>query len=373
MKTVTLFPIEREGDRFIGIPARNDFEYRQLIAEYRGLQWSHDHRCYLMPYSRFHLNAIFQHFRAAEWYVDYSELRFTSPTGETPSNHTQGTAKETVVTELEDYMHWMKQLRYSKNTINTYTGLLRVFFDYFHEKDPKEITNEDVEDFNKGYILEKGYSRVFQSQIISALKLFYMRFHSRELDIHHLERPRKAQRLPEVLSKAEVASLLMAVKNSKHRFMLSLIYSCGLRIGEALNIRLNDMDLERRFVHIRHAKGAKDRFIPLGDRILDKMRQYMATYKPKDYLIEGRDGGQYSQSSARQVLIKAVSNTQITKHVTLHTLRHSYATHLLENGTDVRYIQELLGHNDPKTTMIYTHVSTNSLQKIRNPFDDLAI
>ncbi|THD68097.1 integrase [Robertkochia marina] len=268
-------------------------------------------------------------------------------------------------------MYWMHQMRYSKNTIKTYIGLLHVFFDFFREKIPTEINLRDIDRFNQEYILGNGYSRVFQNQLISALKLYYMRYHNKELDIMHLERPRKARKLPEVLSKEEVIDLLTAVRNLKHRFLLSLVYSCGLRIGEALNLRLTDLDTTRKFMHVRHAKGAKDRFIPLSDRTLEKLRDYLRTYRPKDYVFEGQDGGPYTQSSARQVLSRALAHTNITKHVTLHTLRHSYATHLLENGTDIRYIQELLGHCDPKTTMIYTHVSTSSLQKIRNPFDDL--
>ena len=372
MRTIKLLPLIRDGEQYIRIEPENDAEFRRVINHYKGLSWSHEERAYLMPYSRFHLNAIFQYLRKEEWYVDYSGLQFTAASipEEVPSPADPSIARK-VITELEDYMHWMEQLRYSRNTINTYTGLLRVFFDFYPDKDPKDIDRADVEAFNENYILAKGYSRVFQNQIISALKLFYMRFHDRKLDTHNLERPRKRNKLPEVLSKGEVMQLLTAVQNSKHRFLFSLIYSCGLRIGEALNLRITDLDTQRKFMHIRHGKGAKDRFIPISDKTLEKLREYLRAYDPKHYVFEGRNGDAYSQSSARQVFNKAVARTGLQKKVTLHTLRHSYATHLLENGTDIRYIQELLGHNDPKTTMLYTHISSSSLQKIRNPFDDL--
>ncbi|WP_224490974.1 site-specific tyrosine recombinase/integron integrase [Robertkochia flava] len=376
MKTVTLLPFMHEGQHHIRIEVIDDPDFRTLIRAYNGLHWSHEQRAYLMPYSRFHLNAIFQHFRSEGWYVDYSKLRFESESELSDADDTKDripdeTIARKVAIELEDYRHWMEQMRYSKNTINTYTGLLRVFFDFFCDKDPIDIDRADVERFNEAYIIAKGYSRVFQNQIISALKLFYMRFHDRKLDTYNLERPRRERKLPEVLSKEEVFRILSAVKNIKHRFLFSLIYSCGLRIGEALNLRISDIDTHRQFMHIRHPKGAKDRFIPISDKTLEKLNEYLRTYHPKYYLFEGQKGGQYTQSSARSIFKSLLEELGITKKVTLHTLRHSYATHLLENGTDIRYIQELLGHNDPKTTMLYTHGTTRSLQKIRNPFDDL--
>lgn len=368
MKNITLHPWRYREHDYIRIDPSADPEIELVLNSCKALNWLEEHGFYASKHSRSALNTIFQHLREEGFYVDYSRLK--SHTNPSPITR-QPSQTQPAQSDLANFHSWLHQLRYSKNTINTYTGLLKVFFEFFPDKDPKEINKGDVESFNQEYILKRGYSRVFQNQLISALKLYYIRYHDRELDIDLLERPRKERKLPEVLSKEEVVELLTAVKNSKHRFLLSLIYSCGLRIGEALNLRLNDLDTTRRFAHIRHAKGAKDRFIPLSEHTLVKLRDYLRTYRPADFVFEGRDGGPYTASSARQVLKRALQQTNITKRVTLHTLRHSYATHLLENGTDIRYIQELLGHNDPKTTMIYTHVSTSSLQKIRNPFDDL--
>lgn len=146
-----------------------------------------------------------------------------------------------------------------------------------------------------------------------------------------------------------------------------------MRIGEALSLKINSIDSTRGFIHIKHAKGAKDRYVPLSDKTLALLRQYYIVHKPRLYLFEGANGGMYSQASCRKILQNALKSTPIKKHVTLHTLRHSYATHLLESGTDLRYIQTILGHNSPKTTMIYTHVSEGNLKKIKNPFDDMDI
>ena len=154
---------------------------------------------------------------------------------------------------------------------------------------------------------------------------------------------------------------------------MSILYACGLRIGETLNIKVNDLDLKRGFTHIKSGKGRKDRYVPIPKRMCSLLYEYIEAYKPRYYLFEGAKGAKYSPVSARQVLKRALNQAGIEKSVTLHTLRHSHATHLLENGTDIRYIQELLGHNSPKTTMIYTHVSSTSLDRIKNPFDDFEL
>ena len=175
-----------------------------------------------------------------------------------------------------------------------------------------------------------------------------------------------------MLSKEEVAAILQALVNQKHRTMLSLIYACGLRRGELLNLKPENVDSKRHLLLILNAKGKKDRVIPISDKVIAMLREYYKMYKPKIWLFEGQNAGeQYSDKSIQSVLKQALEKAKISKPVTLHWLRHSYATHLLESGTDLRYIQELLGHKSSKTTEIYTHVTEKSLQKIKSPFDDL--
>jgi integrase/recombinase XerD len=175
-----------------------------------------------------------------------------------------------------------------------------------------------------------------------------------------------------VLSKEEVKAILNAHENIKHKMMLSLIYSCGLRCGELLALKPVNIDSKRNIILLKNAKGKKDRIAPLSLKILELLRDYYKLFKPTTYLFEGLiEGTPYSDKSLQQVLKQALQKTGITKPVTLHWLRHSYATLLLESGTDLRYIQELLGHNSSKTTEIYTHVSTKSIQQIKSPFDDL--
>lgn len=190
--------------------------------------------------------------------------------------------------------------------------------------------------------------------------------------VDKIHRPKRSKVLPNVLSKEEIKLIWNAHSNIKHKMMLSLIYSCGLRRSELLNLKPADIDSKRGIVIIRQGKGKKDRIAPLSPKILEMLREYYVLCKPKTWLFEGQNiGEQYSEYSLQSVLKQALQKVGNTKPVTLHWLRHSYATHLLENGTDLRYIQELLGHSSSKTTEIYTHVSTKSLQQIKSPFDDL--
>ncbi len=274
--------------------------------------------------------------------------------------------------EITEFIKWLRSKRYSENTIKTYADALKSFLTFFSSKSLNEITNEDVICYNIEYILKKGLSASYQNQIVNALKLFFITRLNTKIDIEKIHRPKKSKTLPNVLSKEEVRLILNAHKNFKHRTMLCLIYACGLRRGELLKLRLADVDGKRGLLIIRQAKGSKDRIVPISEKIIEMLREYYKMYKPKVWLFEGHNvGEQYSEKSLQNVLKQALKKTKIKKSVTLHWLRHSYATHLLEAGTDIRYIQELLGHKSTKTTEIYTHVTTKSLQNIKSPFDDL--
>jgi integrase/recombinase XerD len=267
---------------------------------------------------------------------------------------------------------WMKTMRYSDRTIKVYCECLQLFFRFLGDKPVEAIENADLVDFNSRYILANGYSATLQNQVVNALKLFYSRLEGVQLEIDQLERPRRSHPLPNVLSKEEVAAILQHIQNQKHRTMLSLIYACGLRRSELLNLKPLQIDSKRHLLIILNGKGMKDRVVPISDKVITMLRDYYKMYKPVNWLFEGQNAGeQYSESSLQEVLKIAIRKARIKKPVTLHWLRHSYATHLLEAGTDLRYIQELLGHKSSKTTEIYTHVSEKSLLKISSPFDNL--
>ena len=285
--------------------------------------------------------------------------------------HTLLPNKEGIENILKFKQHLLSK-RYSLNTINTYCDALKSFFTYFNTKSIHQITNEDVVLYNNDYILKNNLSSSYQNQIVNAIKLFFKIIEEKSIEVEKIHRPKREKKLPNVLSKEEVKLILEAHSNVKHKMMLSLIYSCGLRCGELLTLQPTHIDSKRNLVLLKNSKGKKDRIVPLSPKILEMLRAYYKTFKPKMYLFEGQVAGKpYEARSLQLILKQALHKAAISKPVTLHWLRHSYATHLLESGTDLRYIQELLGHNSSKTTEIYTHVSTKNIQQIKSPFDDL--
>lgn len=275
---------------------------------------------------------------------------------------------------VEALRRYMRVRRYSEASIHSYTEGLSVFLRFCGKQESSAIGHEDLERFNDEYIIKPNRSASYQNVVINAIKLFVNTFTSTRIDPEILERPRKAYRLPVILSKEEVQSILKNTSNLKHKCMLTLIYSCGLRSGELINMKVGDVDSQRMVIHIRNAKGSKDRYVPLSEKLLPLLREYYLAYKPKEYLFNGAEGvGKYSRTSLQRVFHQAVNRTGITKKIRLHNLRHSYATHLLENGVNLRYIQELLGHNNPKTTQVYTLVSRENSRKVNSPLDDLEI
>jgi integrase/recombinase XerD len=274
--------------------------------------------------------------------------------------------------KIDQFKYWLQSKRYSESTIGTYIDSIQTFLRYYATKNLSEITNDDLIKFNNEYILANHFSASYQNQVVNAVKLFFRTVEDKQLYPELVHRPKTQKLLPNVLSKEEIKIILNAHGNIKHKAMLSLIYSCGLRRGELLNLTLNDIDSKRGLIVIRKAKGRKDRITPLSNKILELLREYYIAYKPTHWLFEGQNKNeQYEGSSLSSVLKQALEKSKITKPVSLHWLRHSYATHLLENGTDLRYIQEILGHSRSTTTEIYTHVSNNSIQKVISPFDSL--
>lgn len=276
------------------------------------------------------------------------------------------------IAQISKFKQHLASKRYSNNTIKTYCDALRSFFVFYRNKPISEITNEDVIIYNNDFILKNNFSASYQNTVSSSLRLYFKIIQETKIEIDKIHRPKTSKLLPNVLSKEEVKVILSAHTNVKHKMMLSLIYSCGLRCGELLALKPVHIDSKRNIVLLKNSKGNKDRIVPLSPKILEMLRDYYLVFKPTNFLFEGSIAGtRYSEKSLQSVLKQALKKATITKPVTLHWLRHSYATHLLESGTDLRYIQELLGHNSSKTTEIYTHVSTKNIQQIKSPFDDL--
>ncbi|WP_020538193.1 tyrosine-type recombinase/integrase [Lewinella cohaerens] len=264
-----------------------------------------------------------------------------------------------------------QQLRlrhFSWRTIKSYLSQLRMLFLFFPSMPPSSLSIKEISTYLLDRIQKKNWQPATQQQAICAFKFYYTTVLELAYDWDIIQ-PRKGRKLPTVLSQGEVIRLLEAVSNLKHRCILMLIYSGGLRLSELTNLQLKDINYDRRQVFIDSGKGKRDRYTLLSENCLQALQTYLKKYQPKLWLFEGQDGGQYSNRSVQAILRRAVVASGINPRTTVHTLRHSFATHLLEQGVDLRYIQDLLGHASSKTTEIYTHITSSATDKIVSPLD----
>ncbi len=295
-------------------------------------------------------------------------LRSVNRFGQTRAVQKKPLDKSIVDREFEKQL---KLLNRSKNTINNYMGMVAHFLYHFQGKDIASLPEKKIKDYIHHHRDKQGYSESYQRLMISALKSYYKIVYKRLLDNEEIPFPKKAQRLPKVISQKDVEKMIRLTVNPKHRMILLLLYGLGLRNSELSNLQLNDIDFKREIITIYNAKGRKDRQIPLPDALKEPINRYIRDFAPKEFFITGQYGGQYSGSSIDKVVKQAARRARVKFNVTPHVLRHCFATHSLEKGIDLRYIQIMLGHKSSRTTEIYTHVSTRHLKKVGNPLDDL--
>lgn len=273
-------------------------------------------------------------------------------------------------TELIDrYTKLLHLKNYSPKTEKAYLHHLNLFLDYItslkiSEVDSKVLLN--YFDYLKG-IKKFSYSAMKQS--LASVRLLFLDVLKKEIDFDFFVKMKKPNSLPNILTFEEVRKIIGSITNLKHRAIISTIYSCGLRISECVNLKLSDIDSSAMTIKIVSAKGRNDRVVMLSEKLLSFLREYVKEFKPKKYLFEGQNGDKYSTRSIQQIFNRAVEKVRIKKKVSVHSLRHSFASHLLDNGTDIRFIQELLGHKHLSTTQIYTHINPVSVKKIKSPFD----
>lgn len=381
-KTLSLEALDHHGQRRIALRFAYDTE---LIATAKsiGAQWSKSNKCWHVENGSASMKAIFASYKGQAWVNADALFNKTASAPRLPikraiskpaSNAPRVPEVPLSPAQAEALQRMQQKLeiaRYSTRTIDTYLSATRKFFQHFPAKHPNDIRTEDIERYQHYMASERKVSNSTLNQVVNAVRYYYKDVLGDAQRVKFIERPRRERKLPSVLSEAEVAALLKAVDNLKHRCILMLIYSAGLRLGELLALERTDIIPERRQVLIRGGKGGKDRVSLLSDRILTHLNEYLHAYTPGTFLFESPDGGMYSATSVQMVFRRALKKAGITAPATVHTLRHSFATHLLENGTDLRYIQTLLGHSSSKTTEIYTHVSTKAIGKIRSPLDNL--
>ncbi len=278
---------------------------------------------------------------------------------------------EKIIKALEKNNQTMVLKGFANSTIKTYQNSLLPFFSFFEHTDYKLITKEQIEGFIYHLIHKYKISEQQQNTIINAIKCFYEHSLGMPREYYKITRPKRSKNLPNVLSIQEVAAIINSPKNIKHKAILHTIYSAGLRISELVRLRITDIRSEDGYIFIKDSKGKKDRHTVLSPYLLDLLRDYYKVYRPSYWLFEGQDGGQYSKRSIQNIFRKAVKETGSNPWSTPHTLRHSFATHLMQKGVNIRYIQNALGHSSPKTTEVYTQILSINNKTLTSPLDNI--
>jgi len=358
MKILIYKPISQAKRIKISIPFEMKAE-REMLKKIEGRWYHKSQRLWSVPYTTENLSLL------KKIFVGKYEMVDQNATPKIPAITLNTKSME----ELAKVHQKLVLKGYSEHTLRNYKHELATFFKYFENFDLKKLDKEKIESYIF-YLIEKyKISESKQNTAINAIKFYYEQVLNLPREYYDIQRPKKQKSLPNVLSQEEVLALINYPKNIKHKAVLYTIYSCGLRVSELLNLRIKDIRSDDGYVFIKGAKGKKDRHTVLSENLLIVLREYFKKHKPSYWLFEGRDGGKYSAKSVQAIFRKAQQGSGANPWSTPHTLRHSFATHLLENGENLRNIQIMLGHDSSKTTEIYTHVINVSNKKIRNPLD----
>ena len=333
----------------------------ERIKTIPGRRWEPDIKCWSIPKKKEVLEKLTALFKVNQTEIDSIYLK-SAPQPQALQPQPAGL--------LEEMTKELRLRGYRAKTRKAYLGHVKRFVQYYG-KTPRSL--REIEARNYVYhLLEKGASHSYVNQCVSALKFLFHRVLKYQHPLENLPRPQKEHKLPTVLSQVEILLLLNAVKNLKHLAIMLLTYSGGLRLGEVVRLKVEDIDLDRKLIHIRQGKHRKDRYTMLSKFAQKAVQDYKCQYQPQTWLFPGAKPGRHlTERSVQKVFDRAYKKAKINKRVSVHTLRHSFATHLLEHGTDLRYIQELLGHKSPKTTQIYTRVTNRDIAKIQSPLDAL--
>lgn len=373
-KPLTMLCLELHNSKWMTVKtaALDEELMHSLAARYDTLKEQ-----YFIPYCKDNLKILEEKF-AERLKIGFKLSRHI------PQSHNRGLKSGTVKTKARKQFAELKQhaalskfeeklilLAYAINTRKTYRNFFIPFLIHFEDRNLAEVKKSEIEQYMVALIKMRGLSKTSQNQMVNAIKFYYEKVLERDRSFYKLGRPRKDNKLPGVLSKSEVLRLLQASKNLKHRCILMLIYSAGLRLSELIGLQLQDIREDRMQIRIRKGKGNKDRYSILSIKACEMLRKYRAAYRPDLWLFEGQTGGQYSKRSVQNILKAALIASGVDSYATVHTLRHSFATYLLEAGTSLRYIQELLGHSSSKTTEIYTHITTNGKAQVVSPLDQM--
>lgn len=369
---ITLKHLLIDNKKCIGLQFHFNNAINILIKELNNISWNDEYNMYYLPNNKYNLDNIYKLFRGVAWvdskyFFQQSRSKQLTETFDVTWFRNRERAPNFKFCP-ESYLQKLELKKYSNNTVKSYVKCFEDFINYFQEKVIDNLNELDIRTYLQ-FLIQTNRSKSYINQSINSIKFYYEIVLGMPNRFYNIERPRKDKKLPVVLSKEHVIKIIENTNNLKHRCIVSLLYSAGLRRSELLNLRITDIDSSRMLINVRDAKGSKDRYTLLSKTALNDLRGYYKQWKPSVYLFESPNGEKYSPNSVGKIVTNASLKAGINKKVSPHTLRHSFATHLLENGTDLRYIQLLLGHSSTKTTEIYTHVAKSSFDSIKNPLD----
>jgi site-specific recombinase XerD len=376
--SVRLEPLIHREQSIIAIRHDRNKHVDSVIRNFAGRTFSKTHSCWYVVHSGdmlkqlcqfFEENGIRSDIKAFQTHAEPPELKAVKSTVPRTLKLPSPSSEQTMTLRLMEQKLNIKG--YSANTRKTYLQQFKEFLCFCGDTPSLDITEHEIHNYMLFLVEKKKVSRSTQGQAINAIKFFFEKVLKQERKVYQIERPLSEKKLPEVLSAEEILRIFENITNLKHKVIMMLIYSAGLRRSELLNLRVGDVDVNRRIIFIRGGKGRKDRQTILAQNLIPLFESYLREFNPLLWMFQGSDGSRYSETSLRNILKRAVNAAGIKKAVRLHMLRHSFATHLLEAGTSTRYIQVLLGHESPKTTEMYTHVAAVGLYKIKSPFDSL--
>lgn len=371
-KYITLKHLLISKEKCIGLQFYSDRIIEALVKDLPDAQWSAEFKMNYVKNTAANLDLIYKQFKGVAWINSNYFFPKSNFGRDNPNFDVQWFRKREIEEGFkscpESYLAKLELKHYANNTVKTYVSCFEAFINYYKEKELEDLDENDIRKYLQK-LVHDNFSHSYINQAINAIKFYYEVVLEMPNRFYAIERPRAEEKLPEVLAKEEVLAIIESTANIKHRCIVSLLYSAGLRRNEVLCLRLDDIDGKRMVVKVRAGKGNKDRYTILSEKLLKDLRTYYMEWRPKNFLFEGPRGSKYSAESVAKIVKEAAKRAGIKKRVSPHMLRHSFATHLLENGTDLRYIQVLLGHKSTKTTEIYTHVATNIFFKIKNPLD----
>ncbi len=385
LPVIVLKPLFHRGDEGIAIVFDHNKVLNNSIKKIKGVKWSQTHRCWYMLLTKENYQLIVKTVKELATISnnplkEYLEKRkvikkINKASGQQPTVTVQRKTLTTITANnLEQVELMVKTLKikaYSPNTIRVYKNEMMILIHLLGEKKIQELKTTQIKSYMLWQLETKKLSETKVHSSLNALKFYFEQVLQQPKIFFEIPRPKKPIKLPTVHATSEIVKMLKSVENVKHRTMLMTGYAAGLRISEIIKLKIADIDSKRMVINIRSGKGKKDRQVTLSVKLLEQLRIYFKEYKPKSWLFEGADGGAYAARSLQQVFQAAKLASGNIKKGGIHSLRHSYATHLLETGTDISIIQKLLGHNDLQTTLRYTHVSRKEIAKVQSPLDKL--